>query len=343
VTRRHHTVPQVYLRAFADSARRVRVIARDDPARSQVTSVRNACVEVGFYRVDPTAFEIPTDRTPPDPEAFEAHLSAFESRAASGLNKLSRSGMSGITKEDWYHLINFIALQTVRGNRFRQDLDAVVNRALATYLGQVATDDHIWSWLEQHGEASDESAVAAFRHRLLGDGRPRLVPPQEFYVQESMKVALTSLSGRLATGWRWSVIESREPVLTSDEPVCWWGPGDEPIGFATAPVVWLPLGPRRILQLMAEDEMPTSLGLPGDSSDGRDQLVRRVNVLVAEQSHRWIVHHPADLPLEGVTLGPRTEWAEELVDVIESGEERRELWIHRRRPVPTPPVEEEAP
>ena len=218
MTPRHHTVPQVYLRFFADDARRVRLVARDDLAASQVTSVRNACAEVGFYRVDPEAFEVPPGHTPPEPEVIEAYLGGFEARAAPSLCKLNHTGMADITQDDWYHLIHFIALQTARGNRFREDLDAAANQAMRTYLGQCATDDRIRAWLEQRGDPSDPPAVAVFRESLLGDARPRLLPPQEFYVQESMRFALTTLSDLLASGRRWSVIESRVAAFQRDQP-----------------------------------------------------------------------------------------------------------------------------
>ncbi|ADB34789.1 hypothetical protein Kfla_5785 [Kribbella flavida DSM 17836] len=84
-----------------------------------------ACAEVGFYRMDPQAFVL--DDSPHfEPEVIEQHLSQFEHAAATGVHKLVQTGLADITNEDWYHLVNHIALQTVRGNRFREDLQGVI-------------------------------------------------------------------------------------------------------------------------------------------------------------------------------------------------------------------------
>jgi hypothetical protein len=55
--------------------------------------------------------------------------------------------------------------------------------------------------------------------------------------------------GQYLAGKRLELIRPEQArVLTSDEPVCWWPPGDGPIGYATAQLVWVPLSPRLIVQ-----------------------------------------------------------------------------------------------
>lgn len=332
---RHHTVPQFYLRNFANERDQVLLVDRDDVSRAYPTGVRRACAEVGFYRMDPEAFVLEDDAATFDPEIVEQHLSHFEGAAAPGVYKLVRTGLTDLTKEDWYHLINLIALQTVRGNRFREDMQATGTQALRVYLGETVTDNQIRRWLEEHGKQATAASISDFRQGLLGPNRPRLVPVREFVIQESLKLALGKIGERLADNMGWSVIEADQTsVITSDEPVCWWAPGDSPVGYGSAMVVWFPVSRRRILQLHDNSVAPESLGLPDQTTpSGRDDLVRFVNGTIATQAHRWIVCHPDDRPLDDFALGPRTAWADELVSVEENGAERRELWIHRRLPV----------
>jgi hypothetical protein len=332
---RHHTVPQLYLRNFANEAEQVLLVDRDDVGRSHHAAIRKACAEIGFYRMDPDAFVLDDDSQRFDPEIIEQLLTQFEGAAAAGIQKLVRTGLADVTRDDWYHLINFIALQSVRGNRFREDLQASSNQALRVYLGETVTDDQIRQWIKERGDPATPASISDFREQMLGPKRPRLVPPKEFFIQESFKLALGPLSEKLV-GMNWSVIEADQAsVLTSDEPVCWWAPGDDPIGYGSAKMVWLPISRQRILQLCDKTVAPDSLGLPDPVTPaGRDGLTQFVNGLIASQAHRWIVHHPDDHPLAGLDLGPRTAWADELVSIEEDGTTRRELWIHRRLPVP---------
>lgn len=328
-------MPQFYLRNFASKTGQVVLVHRDDLSRAHPTAVRKACAEVGFYRVDPGAYEPDQGSEPIDPEMIEQHLSQFERSAAPGIYKLVRTGLADLTREDWYHLINFTALQTVRGNRFREDMNAAGTHALRVHLGETVTDERIRNWLEEDGRSATTADISTFREDLLGPHGPRLVAARETLIRESLTLALDRLGARLAH-MTWSVVEADSAhVLTGDEPVCWWAPGEGPVGFGSAQVVWLPVSRRRILQLRDRTVTSESLGLPDPATPAsRDALVRFINAEVATQAHRWIVHHPDDRPLDDLDLGPRTAWADELVSVEENGDNRRELWIHRRLPVP---------
>jgi hypothetical protein len=93
VTPRHNTVPQFYLRNFANEDGHVLLVDRDDVSRTYPTVVRKACAEVGFYRMDPEVFEpevfeVDKESERPDPEVVEQHLSQFERAAAPGIYKL---------------------------------------------------------------------------------------------------------------------------------------------------------------------------------------------------------------------------------------------------------------
>lgn len=127
------------------------------------------------------------------------------------------------------------------------------------------------------------------------------------------------------------IIPKSAAVLTSDEPVCWWSPGDGPVGYATARVVWLPLSPRLIVQFREPTFDMAAHGLPDvRSGEARDELVAFVNRVVASQAERWIVHHPDDAPIVDMVLPAREVWGDELVAVREDVTTRRELYVHSR-------------
>jgi hypothetical protein len=337
VTARHHLVPQFYLRNFADGNGQVALVDRDDPERVILNAVRKACSEVGFYRIETEVLAREEDRVSHDPESVEQHLSMFEQSAAPAIYKLLRTAFADFTRDDWFHMINFIALQTVRGHRWREDFNALATQAMRVHLGATVTDETIAQWLRDEGRPVHPTAISDYREQMVGPDRPRLIAPDAVHIQEGFKLALGDLGERLADDMRWSLIASDSvQILTSDEPVCWWAAGNTPVGYGSAQVVWLPLNPRVVLQLMDADVTTEDLGLPSPSTpSGRDELCRFINSQVGGQAHRWIVHRPGDRPLDDVILAPRTAWGDELVSVEETGNTRREIWVHRRLPAVT--------
>lgn len=331
---RHHLVPQFYLRNFADNSQQLSLVDRDRPDRAVRSAVRKACAEVGFYRIETEVLVRDEDRADHDPESVEHHLSQFEQAAAPAVYKLLRTGWADFTKEDWYHLINHIALQSVRGHRWREDFNAMATHQMRLQLGATVIDDRVRTWLHANGCPASADEVGIFKAELLGPSGPKLVAPDAVMIQEGIKLALGELGERLADKMTWSLILSDTvPVLTSDEPVCWWSPGDVPVGYATASIVWFPLSPRVILQLRDREADRDELGLPPVASPaGRDELVCLVNSQIANQAHRWIIHHPDDRPLDGLQIAPRTTWGDQFVSVTEDGSTSHELWVHRRLP-----------
>lgn len=332
---RHHTVPQLYLRGFANAAEQVTLVSRDDLGHSFRLAVRKAVSEVGFYRIETEDLALEEDRVTHDPEAVEAALSTLESALAPVLERVIAQGFEGADDWVWYRLIQFTALQTVRGRRWRNDVAAAGTHAAQMMVLANLDEARLREWLQDEGRAADDDAVSAFVESLSSSAFPRLVPPQALLVQESLKMAFgdpaTGKPGleRFLVGKKLDLIRTEHTaVLASDEPVCWWAPGDGPVGYASAQIVWVPLSPRVILQFSDRNFDADSSGLPTSP----DSLAEFVNARVAAQGERWIVHHPDDTPLEGVSLPGREEWVNELVDVDESGDERRELYVRRRRP-----------
>jgi hypothetical protein len=335
---RHHTVPQFYLRNFADASGQLMLVSRDDLAQPHRASVNNAAVEVGFYRIEAEDLAREEDRAAFDPESIEAALSRLETEMTPAVRKLAEGNANLFSDEDWYRLIQFTAVQTVRGHRWRNDFTALATQIARTQVLGNIDEDRVRSWLAERGRPSDPIEVATFLEEFASGRFPRVVPPQAVLVQESLRMALGNpdtddggLGQFIATKKLELILPEHAPVLTSDEPVCWWSPGDGPVGYATAKVVWVPISPRLIVQFR-EPEFDLSVhGLPNTRSrDNHDAMVGVVNRLVASQAERWIIHSPDDAPLADLALPPRAVWGDELVGVREDGETRRELYIHRR-------------
>jgi hypothetical protein len=335
---RHHTVPQFYLRNFADASGKVRLVDRDDLARSHLNSVHNAAAEAGFYRIEAEDLAREEDQATFDPESIEAALSGLESAIAPAIRTLVEDRFADFGDDEWYRMVQFTALQTVRGRRWRNDLAALATQSARIHFLENLTNEKARSWLAEQGRPNGPDDVAATLAEFAASMFPRLVPPQAVLVQESLKMALgnpdtdDSGLGQYLAGKRLELIRPQHTsVLTSDEPVCWWSPGDSPVGYATAQIVWVPLSPRLIVQFREPEFDIAAHGLPDRRvRDTHEEIVNVVNRMVASQAERWIIHHPGDSPLADIALPPREIWGDELVAVDEDGETRRELYVHRR-------------
>lgn len=253
---------------------------------------------------------------------------------------VSTRTLDGFTKEDWYLAIQFVSLQSVRGKRWRDDLDAMLNHSVRLEFLSNLDEAKIRDWLKSTGKPYSTEAVVAFRDELFDGPFPKVVPPQAVLVQESLKMALgnpdtddAGIGQYLAPKAVTLIRPDRVAVLSGDEPVCWWSPGDGPVGFATAQIVWVPISRNLILQFREPTLALRDVGLPDlTTPEGHEQMATFVNQLVAAEAERWIVHHPDDHPLAGLQAPLRSVWGEQLVDVIEEDGVRREIYVHRRLP-----------
>ena len=323
---RHHTVPQMYLRRFADERDQVMLIDRDNPTPRHRSAVVKACREAGFY-------EIPTDdleevaREGHDPEMVEKTLADIEGTASTRIEELIDGGCPP-TAEIRFRLSLFFGLQAARGPAFRRTMDEMARIMGPKWLATEITPERIEEWLIVRGEDASPTPVAEMDERLTGREGPYPAWRQGNYVQESLRYAL-QVQGHLFRR-HWRVLEFAEPCLiTSDEPVAVLaGDGPMPHGVADSAVVWVPLDRQHALAM-------TLTGTEGVVTSGATRA-RQINQIVADQAERWILCHPDDQDWIPVSLGPRLEWRDEVLGVIEYGEEVREQHALVPRPVVGP-------
>lgn len=117
---RHHIVPQLLLRRFADADERLVMVEREDPDHVVPTKVRTAAAEAGFYRIPAEDLEEHA-QAGHDPELAERALADLESAAGPVIEGVL-GGTLAIGDWEKYRLSQFAALQLARGWRFREDI-----------------------------------------------------------------------------------------------------------------------------------------------------------------------------------------------------------------------------
>jgi hypothetical protein len=337
VVTRHHYVPQMYLRRFADADKRVVLVNRDDLSQSEIKTTRQALHLDDFYGWDTgLSPESVDDPAMLDPEHIEKLLGVFESRAAGAFDRLIESGHPPTIAKDRYHLTHFVALQAARGQRFREDLSQIATFAMRKHMLANSDPDRVRNWLAERGDPHEPNDVASFTESAYGPNGPRLVPDQALAIQQALGFAMQQVAPTL---WSrsWVVLTFDEPcLLTSDEPVVAFHPEDEPVTAMTAQFVLMAVDRQHLLimrRVAPEPDNPEPT-VADSFARGTPEQAAHFNSLVATQAERYVVHHPADAAFVAhLLLGPRTAWGEEILEVIEDGDAVTVRGRVRRLPV----------
>lgn len=320
---RHHIVPQMYLRRFADERGQVLLVDRNDASRRHRSSVVRACRETDYY-------EIPTDdledyaREGHDPEMVEQTLSDIEGTADVRIDELLAGGCPPST-EVRFRLSLFFAIQMARGGAFRRTMDEMSEALAPAWLAAEISEDDVRRRLRKNGQDASEARVREVYETLIGPNGPKPQWRQGNYVQESLRRALQLQEHLSFRTWR--LLTFDQPCLiTSDEPVAVLaGDGPMPFGPANTPALWVPLDRRHALAL-------TLSGTEGVVHSGETRA-RRINQMVADQAERWILCHPDEQAWIPETLGPRMEMRDEVLVAYQDGDLVGEQHVLVSRPV----------
>lgn len=304
---RHHIVPQMLLRRFADADERIAMVAREDPGRVVHTKVRTAAAEVGFYRIPEEDVEEHA-RDGHDPELAERALADLESAAGPVIEGVL-GGTLSIGVEERYRLSQFAALQLARGWRFRDEIRMLMTWYARQQLQMTATPDRVREHLRSIGAPADERDVREFLDGVL-NGSWTLIPPRSLIIQTSLQYAIGLVHPQLFSRMLRLIRFDQPLLLTSDSAVGLWAPDSQAprsAGVADADVIFMPLD--RCCAL-AFTQAGRKVAL-----DAKPSLADHINLTVADNASKWIYHHPDDHPLDRIDMIPPPVLAEEIDEV----------------------------
>jgi Protein of unknown function (DUF4238) len=316
---RHHLVPQFLLRHFADADERLVMVHRAPPHRAIESTVKTACAERDFYKVEAEDLEDKA-RDGHDPEVVEGLLSVIEENASAVIDQMISGNMT-LTKKQRLDLALFTALQVTRGWRFRDKMNEIATLTMQKEIESLPLET--WrAWLRHKGEPHGDKDVEAFRASALGESAPRLVMSQPHAVGRALQFAVEDhVPQLLIRTWRLLQFD-RDLLVTSDSPVGMWTMTPDGqyfgVGVANARIVCLPLNRRTALAMIppAGPDRIAPSGLP---------RAQQINTAVMLGARKWIYHHPDDSPFTDLVLPPNTTAQVEVMAVHEQDGERREL------------------
>lgn len=291
--KRHHTVPQFYLRGFSE---RNQIATVKLPGEHRfVQPVRKAASETHFYRVEGHE---------DGPDAFEKLLGDIEGKVAVIFASII-NGTWPLPPEDRITIAYFIALQASRGPEQRRNMEYLSAQTTRMEIGYGGKSG-VKAWVKRNHDLdiSTFQAEQLWEHATQPGGPPiRLNPIAHIKSMVNQSQTLTPyISGR-----PWTLVRFKtRSLITSDTPVSLVPqPEAEPwegVGFMTAWGVTYPL--TRKLGLLMNDPMPLARqNVPVQTvRDGRFDFVQTgstamekfMNANTIDSASMWLYHHPDD-------------------------------------------------
>lgn len=289
--RRHHYVPQCYLKGFAADRDKGQLHAVDLRRLTVfATSTKNVAQERDFHSLADTNV---------DADALEKAFSGFESEVSCALERSIAAGAFDDI-DDRSYILNLIALIAVKNPRVRANADRFRKRIYKTTMDLVVSSPDIWASHVRKAKAAGfikpeaDTDYETMRAFVRGGAYDIVISPADHVINE-----LDVFDGVLPLFFQraWTVLRAppgQTGFITSDQPVClMWseppirGRRRPPPGFGRPDtMVLFPLAPS--LALIGTFE--------GDDKvvDANDSQIADFNFAMIENARRQVYARDSD-------------------------------------------------
>lgn len=291
--KRHHHVPQFYLRGFADGDR---ITTVELPGkRRYLQSVRRTAAENDFY-------SIPDH--PDGSDAFEKVLGSLESDAARVFAAI-HAGEWPLSSEARWVLAEFIAVQVSRGPEQRRDMDRLAAYVTRLEIGHGGRANvNAWAQRQLGAELTSGEAELLWEQATQPAG-PEIRHSARAHIQQMLQVS--EQVHRIVSARPWALVRfSRRSLITCDRPVALIPrESDEPwmgVGFMTAEGSVFPLT-RRLALVMGDADPLMDRGVLAaevregafdGEIEGTTRFEKALNAATASNASLYLYHHPDD-------------------------------------------------
>lgn len=293
--RRHHFVPQFYLRRFADGDGRLGVIDLHKPKARRTATVGDVAVIKDFYTVVHTKGH--------DTTIVESVLAEIDGQAARLISRVAH-GVIPLAGLDRFHFSLWLAMQAVRGPGPRRQMEAFGATMAKFEIAMGATRERARRTLAERdgAEPSEAQIEALLEAARRGAPGVDIVVPQNALVPAMLKLGFDT--GVFLYERQWTILHTEAPgVLTSDQPIALYTEPQnrqpfEGIGIATADEILVPLDRSHVLVAHELHDFPTGI------LRVRGAELADLNRQIVQFAHGEVYGHPDDIGRTSTKLLP---------------------------------------
>jgi hypothetical protein len=285
--RRHHYVPQFYLRRFA-SGEQIARVRLDEPGRHDIANVSGVAVMRDLY----TSVDVEIGET----VVVERLLAMLDGLASSAMARLAAAVLFPPPPEERANFGLWLSMLHVRGPNTRRWMEMMTDQTMKMELSLIHDEEAARAYLRgEDGPEPDEASVRELLDLVNDMDSWEVAPHQSNMVRDMLNLGLEA--SPYFFGRHWAVLKFPEKGLVlTDKPIIlyqkpekrspWMG-----VGIGTADELWLPLDRSTALILHSENLLGDRV-VHAPVSHSVDDF----NQAVVSQAHREIYCHPDDLP-----------------------------------------------
>ncbi len=302
LSRRHHYLPQMYLRGFADGAEQVWVFDRKE-AKYLHQGILNTAVKKDFYTIIG-----PDGEKTDEVETMMANI--VESPMKAIIERLDKRNLTW-EGEDRAILALFVALLRTRNLAFDRDQNELTDQfhrwwTKAKYSSVEATEESLREYTSETGE--DMSHVSAQElFDMIRDDQYEINNPRQNNIQMMMSLALEIAQAVFRLNWEILSAPKGCPFITCDNPFTVVPPpffDDSLQGYGI-----LTPGASTVVPLSSK----TAICFHGEGQRVRGAVVhkdflRNTNMVVAANSERFVIARDEPLLRSVVRKGKLAQW-----------------------------------
>ena len=276
--RRHHYIPQCYLKGFATgSGKKTRIQVASFEAQNWFeTHPKNIAHERDFLRIDAEGYE---------PYAIEKEMASLESEIANALRNIEQT--LRFEGKDRNTLLNFIALLAVRSPRRREHWRKIRDQVARRTLDLALRSKEMWESQMQHMREAGREVNDGVTYEQMKDFHERgeydIPVAREWHIQTEFHVSGTVLQALGKRQWSMYVTNDKlGPFVTCDQPVSltWLYPEKVPPMFRSSPghamrdtQIYVPISSRLALLGEFDGEEGTFPALPNVVGMGNVHMI----------------------------------------------------------------------
>ena len=244
--RKHHFIPQGYLKNFSISDKGKQVVLLDANRKICVpVSVKDVAQRRDFNRIEIDGV---------DPNIIEKSLSHFEGKASCALRLIKEGSVFDSDVKDY--ILNLMALLIVRSPQMRSNQSNFYAKSAMMIMDLVLTDESRWN--EHMNKFPENERISyAKAKKFFESEKYSITTNVETLIHNEFKMLDSVLRCLYARDWRMiTCVEDSQIFLTSDNPVTisWDCPEKIPLIYRSSPgygmkntAVYFPLTSRHYL------------------------------------------------------------------------------------------------